>query len=175
MANQYLRPILDQLFGETFLHSYFYEERMQMSQAAVYLLRVMGFPLPEYSYRWVAGCGPASRALTYDLSWGEAVPMKLVKFRKEYQDCIDRLRKVIEAGDKEPYSIAEWLQCIAALHYLRVYVMKWNAPIEEVISETERRIPHLCNHDANVMASQWLDGLEMDPELFEAWWPTLKK
>jgi hypothetical protein len=53
--------------------------------------------------------------------------------------------------------------------------MKWNAPIEEVISETERRIPHLCNHDANVMASQWLDGLEMDPELFEAWWPTLKK
>ena len=176
MANQYLHPILEQLFGETFIHDYAFEDRMRMSQAAIYLLKVTGFPFEEYSYRWVTEDGPASRKLTQDLLWGQEIfPMKKIKFRKEYQDCIDQLRVVVNATERGEYSIRKWLQCISAIHYLRTYVMKWNAPIEEVVSEVERRMPTMSTHDINMKAAQWLDGLLMAPELFAAWWPSLQQ
>lgn len=159
MANRYLRPILDQLFGETFLHDYPYEERMRMAQAAVYLLKVTGFPLEEYSYRWLAEYGPASRMLTQDLTWGKAFPMKLVNFRKEYSDCISRLREVMTSDGKGEYTIADWLQCMAAFHYLRTYVMKWGASANEVISEVERRISRLNCRAANIAAANWVEKL----------------
>lgn len=130
-----------------------------MSQAAIYLLKVTGFPLEEYSYCWHAERGPVSRTLTYDLTWGKAFPMKYVNFRKECSDCISRLREVMPPEKKSEYTIADWLQCMAALHYLRTYVMKWGATYAEVISEVERRLPHLNNHTANHSAAQTLDCL----------------
>lgn len=130
-----------------------------MSQSAIYLLKVMGVPLPEYSYGWVAKDGPASRILTYDLDWGKAIPIRIVKFREEYQDCIDRLCEVIRSEEKGEYTIAKWLQCIASFHYLRTYVMKWGASAAEVIAEVERRIPRLNCHEVNIAAAHWVEKL----------------
>lgn len=161
-----LYPILEKLFGETFSQGYPHEELSRMCQSSIYLLKIMGFPLEAYPFRWVSGCGPASRTLTYDFTWGNAIPMGQVVFRKDFQEIIDRLRAVIERLDIETYSVADWLQCMAAIHYLRTYVMKWNAPIEEVIGEVERRLTHLKNHEANLKAAQWLDVLLMNSNFF---------
>ena len=161
-----LYPILEKLFGETFSQGYPREELSRMCQSSIYLLKIMGFPLEAYPFRWVSGCGPASRMLTYDFAWGNAIPMGQVVFRKDFQEIIDRLRAVIERLDIETYSVADWLQCMAAIHYLRSYVMKWNASIEEVVSEVERRMPAMSAHDTNIKAAQWLDVLLMNSDFF---------
>lgn len=154
-----LYPILEKLFGETFSRDYPLEELSRMCQSSIYLLKIMGFPLEAYPFRWVSGCGPASRTLTYDFTWGNAIPMGEVVFRKDFQGIIDRLRSVIDGLDKERYGVANWLQLVASAHYLRAYVMKWGASDSEVIAEVERRLPHLNNHEANLIALQLFDRL----------------
>lgn len=154
-----LYPILEKLFEETFSRDYPLEELSRMCQSSIYLLKIMGFPLEAYPFGWVSGDGPASRTLTHDFSWGNAIPMRQVVFRKDFQEIIDRLRGIIDGLDKERYSVANWLQCIASAHYLRTYVMKWGASDSEVIAEVERRLPHLNNHEANLIALQLLNQL----------------
>lgn len=154
-----LYPILEKLFGETFSRDYPHEELSRMCQSSIYLLKIMGFPLEAYPFRWVSGCGPASRTLTYDFTWGNAIPVGQVVFRKDFQEIIDRFRGVIEGLDEERYSVANWLQFIASAHYLRAYVMKWGASDNEVIAEVERRLPHLNNREANLIALRLLNRL----------------
>jgi hypothetical protein len=85
--------------------------------------------------------------------------MGQVVFRKDFQEIIDRFRGVIDGLDEERYSVANWLQFIASAHYLRAYVMKWGASDSELIAEVERRLPHLNNHEANLIALRLLNRL----------------
>ena len=97
--------------------------------------------------------------LTSDCNWANTIPLRRVVFRKDFQEIIDRLCGVINGLDRESYSVANWLQCIASAHYLRAYVMKWGETDDELIAEVERRLPHLNDHEANLIALQLLNRL----------------
>ena len=160
--DRYLRPIFEQLFGETHLLDCSREDLIRMEQASVYLLKIGGFPLEKYPFRWLAEFGPASRMLTYDCAWGQNIPIRSIVFRKEFQTIIYRLRAAIERLNTETYSVADWLQCMAAIHYLRTYIMKWNPTVDEVIDETCRRLPRFKDRAFVADAEKQLNTLLPD-------------
>lgn len=156
MANRYLFPVYKKLYERDFSYSEF-DQRMAM-QKAVYLLQDMGIPVGDYGFRWCL-YGPYSQSLQEDMHYESGRPCAEVTFSKEYAEGIARLHDVIHSKERGNYSICHWVECLASLHYLRENLLSFNATMEEVVGELEKRKTHLNNHNTNVSAYQLVEGL----------------
>ena len=156
MANRYLLPVYKKLYERDFNYSEF-DQRMEM-QKAVYLLQDMGVPVGDYGFRWYLH-GPYSQNLQDDMHYENGREAVLLTLSKEYNDSISRLYDVIHSPKRGSYTIANWVECLASLHYLRENILDFNASEAEAVRELENRKKHLCNHDTNVAAYRLVEGL----------------
>lgn len=149
MANRYLLHVYKTLYEHDFDYSEF-ENRLKM-QKAVYLLQDMGVPVGDYGFRWYLH-GPYSQNLQDDMHYESARGMASLTLSKEYTDSIDRLHAVIHSEKRGSYSVRNWVECLASLHYLRENLLDFNATEDEVVQELENRKTHLSDHNTNVAA-----------------------
>ena len=156
MANRYLLPVYETLYGHEFRYSSF-DQRMEM-QKAIYLLQDMGVPVGDYGFRWYQH-GPYSQRLQDDMYYEDGRSYSALMLPKEYAESIDCLHSIIHSSEGENYSIAHWLECLASLHYLRENVLSFNASEEDVVCALERRKPHLNDHRTNVAAYRLIGEL----------------
>ncbi len=156
MANRYLLPVYKEIYGEDFDYSKF-ENRLEM-QKAIYLLQDMGVPVGDYGFRWYLH-GPYSQSLQNDMYYeggNECVPLT---WSKEYADGFKKLREIVDSKERRNYTVAQWVECLASIRYLRENVLSFKASDEEVISELVRRKEHLNNKEANLAACRSLRKL----------------
>ncbi len=78
---------------------------------------------------------------------------------EEYSDSINRLYQVIHSSKKASYTISSWVECLASLHYLKQNVMSFDATVDDVVRELERRKSHLNQHNVNLLAYDLVEGL----------------
>lgn len=156
MANKYLLPVYKTLYDRDFSYSNF-DQRMEM-QKAVYLLQDMGVPVGNYGFRWYRH-GPYSQSLQDDMYYEDGHSYTTPLLSKEYAESINRLHQVIHSPERKQYSISNWVECLASLHYLRDNLLSFNATDAEVVNALETRKPHLNDHNANMSAIQLVDSL----------------
>lgn len=156
MANKYLLPVYKTLYERNFSYSDF-DQRMEM-QKAVYLLQDMGVPIGDYGFRWYLH-GPYSQSLQDDMHYESGRTVSSLNLSKEYSDSIIRLHDVIHSEEGKTYSVSNWVECLASLHYLRENLLNFDATEEDVVNELEKRKPHLKDHLTNVSAYRLVEGL----------------
>jgi len=156
MANRYLLPVYNTLYGKSFSYSNF-DQRMEM-QKAVYLLQDMGVPVGDYGFRWYQH-GPYSQCLQDDMHYENGRSFAALTLPKEYADSIDQLYNVIHSTARGNYTVAHWVECLASLHYLHDNVLRFNATEDEVVAALEKRKPHLNDHNTNISAYRLVEGL----------------
>lgn len=156
MANRSLLPVYKKLYGKDFSYGSF-EQRLEM-QKAVYLLQNMGVPVGDYGFRWYQH-GPYSQNLQDDMYYENGRSYADLQLSKEYESRIDQLRSVIFDTHKGEYSTSHWVECLASLHYLRENLMTFSATEAEIVSELEKRKPHLSNHTTNLAAYHLVEEL----------------
>lgn len=149
MANRYLLPIYKMLYDEEFSYADF-EKRMEM-QKGIYLLQDMGVPVGDYGFRWYLH-GPYSQELQDDMYYEDGRPTAELSLSSENANSIVQLHDIIHSIERGDYSISNWVECLASLHYLRDNMLSTSSSEDEVISELERRKSHLNNHSVNVSA-----------------------
>lgn len=156
MANKYLLPVFNEIYGENFSYADF-NQRMEM-QKAIYLLQDMGVPVGDYGFRWYLH-GPYSQSLQDDMHYEDGRSYIKPTLSKEYADSIQQLHELVISNRRGKYSVSNWVECLASLHYLRKNVLSFNASDREVVEELEKRKPHLNDHDVNMVAYQLIEGL----------------
>lgn len=156
MANRYLLPVYETLYGRKFSYTNF-EQRMEM-QKAVYLLQDMGVPVGDYGFRWYQH-GPYSQRLHDDMYYENGRGCRAINLSKEYNESINRLRDVIHNKAGKAYSISNWVECLASLHYLSENLLSFSASKEDVVRELETRKKHLNDHETNLSAFSLVEGL----------------
>ena len=156
MANKYLCPIFKKIYGHEFDYSSF-NQRMEM-QKAIYLLQDMGVPVGDYGFRWYLH-GPYSQSLQDDMYYESGQPTKDILFEKEYVEKIKKINNVIKSNEKGNYSISQWVECLASLHYLRANVMSFTSSDEELVAELQKQKPHLSDKKVNIKACKLLKEL----------------
>ena len=156
MANRYLLPIFEALYGHTFDYSDF-DQRMEM-QKAIYLLQEMGVPAGDYGFRWYHH-GPYSQSLQDDMYYENGRMYDPLNLSGEHNASLAKLRSVIQLHSRGPYSVSNWVECLASLHYLRENILSFGANQEEVIHALEQRKPHFNSHETNILAYQQIEEL----------------
>lgn len=156
MANRSLLPVYKKLYDRDFSYGNF-DQRLEM-QKAVYLLQDMGVPVGDYGFRWYQH-GPYSQNLQDDMYYEDGHTCVELQLSKEHAARIDQLRSVINSTSRGEYSISCWVECLASLHYLRENVLTFGATEADVVSELEKRKPHLSNHTTNLAAYHLVEGL----------------
>lgn len=154
MANKYLLPVFDEIYGEGFRYSDF-NQRMEM-QKAIYLLQNMGVPVGEYGFRWYLH-GPYSQSLQDDMYYENEKKYKKIILSKEYAESVKKLRELVDSEKKGRYSVANWVECLASIHYLKHNVLSFSASDKDVVEELEKRKSHLNDHAANMNACQLVE------------------
>ena len=69
------------------------------------------------------------------------------------------LHDVIHSEDGKAYSVSNWVECLASLHYLHENLLSFDASEEDVVHELEKRKPHLDDHSTNISAYRLVEGL----------------
>lgn len=157
MANRYLLPLYKNLYDKDFDYSNF-DQRMEM-QKAIYLLQDMGVPVGDYGFRWYLH-GPFSQDLHDDMYFeNDRVGRTLPVLSDEYDESIHKLYEIIHSDKRGSYSITNWVECLASLHYLSENVTSFNSTTETVVSELEKRKKHLDQHATNLIACRLVEGL----------------
>lgn len=156
MANKYIVPVFNELYEKNFDYADF-DQRMEM-QKAIYLLQDMGVPVGEYGFRWYLH-GPYSQSLQDDMYYEDGRNCSKLILNKEYANNIQKLHDIIQSPERGDYPISNWVECLASLHYLHKNVLSFDATEQEVVSELEKRKPHLNNHNTNTIAYQLVENL----------------
>lgn len=140
--------VLKELYKKVYDNSFNYDDMDSriMLQKAVYLIENMGVNVGDYSFSWDK-YGPYSLALDYDSERCSKTSERAVTFSGYAEECINRLKSYV--CNKEAYSCKCWVECIAALHYLRVV---YHLDDVQIIEELKRRKPYLDNYAANQKA-----------------------
>ena len=154
MVNQNLLPIYLKLYGEEFDYSQF-DNRMNM-QKAVYLLQTLGVPVGQYGFRWYLH-GPYSQDLQDDMYAAAKVKNVPKEVLGQYKRRVDRLYQLIHAVNRGSYSISQWMECLASLHYLQDNVMDYDATMDDTLAELQRVKPKLNDDQANRRAYRELN------------------
>lgn len=154
MANQYLLPLYRRLFDEEFDYSDF-DKRLKM-QKAVYLLQNMGVALGDYGFRWYFH-GPYSQDLQDDMHDAMHSPAAADGAMKHFEKRIERLRELVTSPERGGYSLPDWMECLASLHYLRNNIMDYDADMEQTLDELQRAKPKLDDRAVNAAAYQLLN------------------
>ena len=156
MANKYLLPVFNEIYGESFSYVDF-NKRMEM-QKAIYLLQDMVVPVGDYGFSWYLH-GPYSQSLQDDMHYENGRSYTKPALSKEYADKIKQLHELVTSNQRGEYSVSSWVECLASLHYLRKNILSFTASDEDVVEELEKRKPHLNDHSVNIVAYQLVEGL----------------
>ena len=97
MANRYLLPVYNEIYGRDFDYSNF-DQRMEM-QKAIYLLQDMGVPVGDYGFRWYLH-GPYSQSLQDDMYYENGHSYTKMNLAKEYADSIGKLHELINSDKR---------------------------------------------------------------------------
>ena len=116
----------------------------------IYLLQELGFPADDYGFSWCF-YKIYSGNLQKDLMSCnfKKQTRENIKFRKEFVEKINKLKKIIESEQKGNYSTGQWLDCLAALCYLKKYIMPPNSSDNELLNELQRIKPYLYSQEVN--------------------------
>ena len=131
MVNKNLLPLYKRLYEKDFDYSEF-EMRMNM-QKAVYLLQTLGVPVGDYGFRWYLH-GPYSQDLQDDMYAAGKEKTEPQDVLAQYNRRIDRLYHLIHAVNRGSYSISQWMECLASLHYLQDNVMDYDATMDDTLA-----------------------------------------
>lgn len=156
MANKYLLPIFKKLYDCDFVYGNF-DQRLEM-QKAIYLLQNMGVPVGDYGFRWYQH-GPYSQSLQDDMYYESGRRCEDICLSREHADSVEQLRRLIKSNVKKDYNTSQWVECLASLHYLKENLLSFSATKEDIVTELERRKPHLSDHDTNLSALELVEGL----------------
>lgn len=139
-----LKEIYRKIYSEPFMYSQL-DSRIKL-QKAVYLLENMGVHVGDYSFSWNK-YGPYSLGLDSDAQNCSGSDEKEVIFSAVAEKSFDKIRGYVE--QKTSYTCAQWVECIASLHYLKnVFKYKENV----LIHELQARKSYLTDEDANTKA-----------------------
>jgi len=156
MCNQYLFSIYEVLYDEVFSYSDF-SNRVKM-QRLIYLLQELGVPIGNYGFMWYKH-GLYSQQLQCDMRCEDDNIDIYSKISKDNKESINTLRSIIQHEERREYSMSYWVECLASLHHLRNYVLRYGAGLEGTIEELEVRLPHLNNHQINIMAYKLVEEM----------------
>jgi uncharacterized protein YwgA len=139
-----LKACYNYIFEEDFDYCDF-DKRLNL-QKSLYLLQNMGLNVGGYGFYWYKH-GPYSQALQEDAykTLDLEVP-KGLKFTDAAQKLTKKLKYYIEEKP-DGYTISEWLEAIASVHYLLDEYSD-----DEVLDVLEDRKPHLINRKSNKKA-----------------------
>lgn len=159
MANKFLLPVYNKVFGEPFLYERF-DNRIEM-QNMVYLLQEKGTNIGHYGFDWYKH-GLYSQALLDDMYMENKSDYKELNYTPEAKQCIERLHKIFNDADaKEKYGVKNWTECLASIHFLRMKELKSNASEEEVLQVLTDKKPHLNDDTLNRKAYCLIGDLDM--------------
>lgn len=154
MAGYYLKPIYFMTYDQEFSYESF-EKRMEM-QKAVYLLQEMGVSVGDYDFMWYKH-GPYSQNLQEDMYQANSKGRAEVQFSSDAVKCINKLHDLL--NEKVEYTISQWAECLASLHYLKENVFSEGTNPNEIVAELECRKPHLNSEQLNLKALSEVEGL----------------
>ena len=154
MVNKNLLPIYKKLYEKDFDYGDF-EMRMNM-QKAVYLLQTLGVPVGDYGFRWYLH-GPYSQDLQDDMYAAAKEKIKEPEVLADYERRIGRLYHLIHSINRGSYTVSQWMECLASLHYLQENVMDYDATMDDTLDELKRVKPKLNDAEANMRAYEQLN------------------
>ena len=150
MGNAYLKPIYRRIYHKDFSYDSF-DQRLEM-QKAVYLLQEMGASIGDYAFFWYKH-GPYSQDLQdamHDVCYSTAGnTTSEIAFSKDTDLIIKSVGDML--NQSVVYSRKDWAECLASLHYLKTRIYPAFSK-NELITELEKRKPHLSNRKANEKA-----------------------
>ena len=154
MSNYVLGSVFEKIYGKNFSKSLF-DDRLEM-QKSMYLLQELGISVGDYDFMWYKH-GPYSQSLQNDILNLQSDGIK-VYYSNDAEIAIQALKKAIMRDDIS-YNIVDWSECLGSMQYLRENILPSSSTDEEVISELEKRKPHLNKHEDNIVALKTLNEL----------------
>ena len=155
MANYLLKPVFEQVFGREF-HSNVFEDRLEM-QKMVYLLQNMGILVGGYNFLWYKH-GPYSQTLQNDILRIQLAENIKIEFSNDAKRAIELLKRVL-FKEEVSYSLAEWIECLGSLCYVKGNILPSSSTDEQILAELEKRKPHLDHKEDNQIAIETLHEL----------------
>lgn len=140
--------LLNEIYHEIYQDSFSYDNfnKRKMLQKAIYLLENMGVCVGEYSFIWDK-YGPYSFSLDCDAQDLRESALQSPMFSSFAKVRIEQIREY--ANLEEGYNSADWMECIASLHYLK-YVFRIED--SDLLNELKRRKSRFTNDMANKKA-----------------------
>jgi len=148
MANRYLIPVYSYIFDEPFSYSSF-DMRLKM-QKVVYLLQEMGVPISDYGFSWYKH-GPYSQSLlddAHNARSNESVP-DLSSLSSDNRLAMEKLKHILTVPENTAYSLADWCECVASIHYLRQNVLPRSCKDDDILTTLVCKKAHLKDNMAN--------------------------
>lgn len=139
-----LNSIYSIIFQEPFCYADF--DKRKKLQKAIYLLENMGVSVGDYSFSWDI-YGPYSLSLDCDAILSAKEFAGTITFSNYATKCFSQLKDYI--NQEKVYTCAEWLECIASLHYLKTIFRIDNSVVIQVLTEKK---PYLSNVSDNQKA-----------------------
>ena len=148
-----LKEIYREIYQEPFDYEIF-NNRIKL-QKAVYLLENMGVSIGDYSFSWDK-FGPYSLSLDYEAQKLPRIPEKQFSFSDFAMSCFGKIKEYISANNE--YECADWMECIASLHYLKsVFKITENKLVEKL----QEKKPRLSKTNANLKALEIVNGISV--------------
>lgn len=139
-----LNSIYNNIFQEDFCYADF--DKRKKLQKAIYLLENMGVSVGDYSFSWDT-YGPYSLSLDCDASLSVNEDPSTLDFSIYAKKCFSQIKGYI--AQAKNYNCAEWLECIASLHYLKTIFRIDNAAVIQALTDKK---PYLDSSSDNQKA-----------------------
>lgn len=140
-----LNTVFSNIFDKQFTFSSF-DERLEM-QKAVYLMGELGASCGDYGFTWYKH-GPYSQSLQNAMFGLIDPPKRLesITLSPNAEKAIKWIRETSSLS-REKYDLAEWLEAIASIHYIKTYMWPTSTK-RELKSHLKTLKPHLnCEAD----------------------------
>lgn len=148
-----LKEIYRKVYDEQFVYDNL-EHRIKL-QKAVYILENMGVYVGDYSFSWNE-YGPYSLGLDCDAKNLKNSKEKKVVFSQTAEKAIEIIKGYLDKN--VGYSQANWMECIASLHYLMHVLMIQNKELLKKLGEGKS---YLSNPVANKKALSIAESIKM--------------
>lgn len=149
-----LKEIYRKVYNETFIYSEL-DHRIKL-QKAVYILENMGVHVGDYSFSWNK-YGPYSLGLDSDAQKCSTREEQEIVFSDIAETGFNKVKKYI--SEQVGYTCAQWMECIASLHYLK-NVLRYDEKL--LLTQLVERKPYLTDGTANLRALSIANEIKVD-------------
>lgn len=125
-------------------------------QKAVYLLQEMGVSVGDYDFMWYKH-GLYSYNLQEDMYQVNSQERAEVQLSTDTLKSISKLHDLL--NEEVAYSISQWAECLASLHYLKENVFSEGTDPDEIIKMLTEKKQHLDNKQLNLKALNKVEEL----------------